>query len=205
MAVNRRPKVKFSQISNSLIETISANMSGIILLFLSKPPGWKMRLEELRAHWSESERSLKRSLKLLREMDHIVIKPYYDKEKKRFAGSYYVLKETYEEKDSKSESDTINKHTNLNEQRHTKSRGSAKAESLQNEGLINNNEVLNNNTDNMYIESNIKGEEQEFDDSGVIDEETEIVLRGNNSSRFWDTEREKLWDKSLNKRHRGNS
>lgn len=178
MAVNRRPKVKFSQISNSLIETVSANMSGIILLFLSKPPGWKMRFEELRAHWSESKRSLKRSLKQLREMDHIAIKPYYDKEKKRFAGSYYVLKETNEEKDSKSESDTINKHTNLNEQRHTKSRGSAKAESLQNEGLINNNEVLYNNTDNKYIDSNTIEPDSDFEELEDFDKDLKGIIYG---------------------------
>lgn len=154
MAVNRRPKEKFSQISNDLIKTVPTNMTGVILLFLSKPPGWKMRLEDLFKNWTESERSLKRCLKKLRETGHITIKPYYDKKKKRFAGSYYALIETSEEDVPKSKLNAPARNPDSNEQRPTKSRASAKAESLQNDGVNNKNVISYNNTNSKYIDSN---------------------------------------------------
>jgi len=158
MAINRHPKGGFAQIANDYINEVPANMIGIVLLFLSKPPGWRMKFEDLKEHWNESERSLRRALKYLREQGHICIKPYYDSKKKRFAGSSYSLMETSE----------CN-----NQQSHTKSRVSAKSEALQNDGLKLNTELINNNTNSKYIESNTIGEDGEFSDVDAIDDTNE--------------------------------
>jgi len=153
MAINRHPKGRFAQIANDYINEVPANMIGIILLFLSRPPGWRMKFEELKEHWNESDRSLRRALRCFRELGHINIKSHYDTKKKKFAGSYYYLVETSE---------------GNNQQSHTKSRVSAKSEALQNDGLKLNTELTNNNTNCKYIDSNTIGGGYEFSDNDII-------------------------------------
>jgi hypothetical protein len=162
MPINRNPKSKFTRISNSLVEELPLNIIGLVYYFLSKPPGWKMKFDDLLQHWSASELSLRRNLRELRKKDFLVIKPYYDIKKKRFAGSYYRLKES-----SDNEKFAINvKNTpgKSPEQTHQKNRVSAITESLQNREGHNKNDILNINTDNRIIDSNTYTEEDLFDD-----------------------------------------
>jgi len=97
MAINRNPKKNFTRMPNRLVEKVPLNMIGIIYFFLSKPTGWKMRLDDLLHHWTASGQSLRRYLKELRKNGYIEIKPFYDNTKNRLAGSFYRLIELSEE------------------------------------------------------------------------------------------------------------
>lgn len=165
MAINRNPKKNFSQLSNELVMEYSIEEIGIIYFFLRKPPGWHMKISDLLENWSGSEKSLRRHLKELRIKDGIEKKSNYDSKKKRFAGSYYILKETNKVKEQgKDIPNPKNPSTKPPEQTYPKNRGSAKAESLQNRGVIINTDITINNTDIKYIESNIIEEEEFFNE-----------------------------------------
>jgi len=152
MAIIRNPKSRFSRIENILLEEIPLNMVGIIVYFLSKPPDWRMRFNDLAEHWTASRNSLRKYLRLLRGLSYIEIKPYYDPNKKRFAGTYYQLVEFTEGK-KETESFRLNK-VKSGKQSYKKQRGSAFSETLQNLESNNKNEIFKNNTNNMFIERN---------------------------------------------------
>jgi len=157
----KSPSKNFTRVSNDLAEKVPLNMIGILYYFLSKPPGWHMRVDDLLEHWTASENSLRKYLRELKEMGFIEIKPYYDTKKKRFAGSYYRLIESSGEGQEEKKTKSLSKK--LSEQTYPKSTASAKAESLQNDCLNNNIDVINNNTDIKYIESNtIKNDSNEI-------------------------------------------
>lgn len=173
MAVERHPKKNFTIVTNSVIDDsgLSLGAKGLLIHFLRMSSGWKMRIDYLVERTKESKYTIRRYLKELREMDYIDIKQYYDPIKNRFAGSYYVLKETAKseiaDRDLKIDDSTSGKQS---EQTYHKYRGSAKTESLQNEGGHNKtNDMLYNKTNNKYIEGNTIyntiGEAEESDEN----------------------------------------
>lgn len=140
MSVNRHPTRNFTIVENSLIDNpdLSLGAKGLLNHFLRNSPGWKMRIDYLIEHTKASKYSLKRYLKELKDAGKIDRKPYYDYNNKRFAGSYYILKET--DTDEKAVKNTKNALEIQPKQNMHKNRGSAITESLQNK-------VDHNNTD----------------------------------------------------------
>jgi hypothetical protein len=179
MAINRNPKKNFSQLSNDLVVEYSIEIIGIIYFFLRKPPGWHMKISDLLENWSGSEKSLRRHLKELRIKDCVEKKSNYDSKKKRFAGSYYILKETNKVKEQgKDIPNPKNPSTKPPEQTYPKNRGSANTESLQNDRGHNNTDITNNNTDIKYIDSNTIEADQEFEDWDEIEGGTDNITYG---------------------------
>jgi hypothetical protein len=174
MAIERNPKKNFTQVSNIILSDpkLSWGAKGLLSYFLSKPPEWEMRIDDLLEHGNAGKYGLRRLLRELRGK-YIKIIPLFDPKKKGFAGSCYQLIESSD--DEKPEMNTKNvKSTSQisSEQSRYKNRASVKVEGLQNDKLNNNTEVLISNTDIKFIDSNTNSTEDKNLYDEVEDNET---------------------------------
>ncbi len=74
MAEERDP---FARISKKLLDNpkISLRTKGLLAYLIGKPPGWKLRISDLRKHNTDGERSIRAGLKEAREHGHAQLIP----------------------------------------------------------------------------------------------------------------------------------